>query len=176
MASHFLFTAILWAFPAGMAFAGSMDLVTMTIPNRLCFAIAAGFFLVAAVTRAPGDLMLFNLSCGAAVLIATFLMFSFGWIGGGDAKLAAATALWLGWGAMLDYFLAAAIYGGALTVVLILGRKMPLPGWLAGEKWIARLHDVKSGVPYGVALAAAGVMSFPRSEIWRAVTSAAGVI
>ena len=50
-----------------------------------------------------------------------FAMFALGWIGGGDAKLAAAIALWLGWGALLDYSLSAAIYGGALTIVILLG-------------------------------------------------------
>jgi len=176
MASHFFMIAVLWAFPVGMALAGSIDLITMTIPNRLCLAIAVGFFVLAALARAPADLVLFNLSCGAAALVTTFALFSLGWIGGGDAKLAAATALWLGWGALLEYCLTAAIYGGVLTVVLILARKMPLPGWLAGREWVSRLHDPKTGVPYGVALAAAGIMSFPQTEIWRALTAGPGLI
>ena len=46
-------------------------------------------------------------------------MFNFGWIGGGDAKLAAATAAWLGWTAILDYGLAAALFGGILTLILL---------------------------------------------------------
>jgi prepilin peptidase CpaA len=97
-----------------------------------------------------------------------FAMFALGWIGGGDAKLAAAIALWLGWGVLLDYSLSAAIYGGALTIVILLGRRQALPLWLSRHAWIARLHDSKTGVPYGVALAAAGMMFYPHTEIWRA--------
>jgi prepilin peptidase CpaA len=39
---------------------------------------------------------------------------------------------------------------------------------LSRHAWIARLHDSKTGVPYGVALAAAGMMFYPHTEIWRA--------
>ena len=54
--------------------------------------------------------------CGAAMLVFTFALFNLGWIGGGDAKLAAATALWLGWTPLADYGLASALAGGALTL------------------------------------------------------------
>ena len=63
--------------------------------------------------------MLLNISCGLAILAIAFVMFALGWVGGGDAKLAAATALWLGWSSMLDYSVAAAIYGGVLTLIIL---------------------------------------------------------
>ena len=118
------------------------------------------------------ELVLTNLSCGAVVLVVMFAMFSLGWIGGGDAKLAAATALWLGWSSLLDYSLSAAIYGGALTFLLIFARKAPLPDWLSRQAWIARLHNPKTGVPYGIALAAAGIMVYPQTALWRALAVA----
>jgi prepilin peptidase CpaA len=100
-----------------------------------------------------------------------FAMFALGWIGGGDAKLAAATSLWLGWGVMFEYGATAALYGGALTLVILLGRGFVLPTWLSRCEWIARLHDRKTGVPYGVALAAAGIMLYPHTQIWQAAAS-----
>ena len=69
---------------------------------------------------------------------------------------------------VLDYSLAAAIYGGALTVLILFGRRFVLPVWLSRQDWIARLHDAKAGIPYGVALAAAGLMLYPHTDIWRA--------
>jgi len=172
MVPHLLSTAALLSFPAGMALAGSMDLLTMTIPNRLCLALAVAFLVLAPFAHAPVEMILFNLSCGAAVLVGMFILFSLGWIGGGDAKLAAATALWLGWGSLLEYSLSTAIYGGVLTVAIILGRKMPLPLWMSKQAWISRLHDPKTGVPYGIAMAAAGIMIFPQTPIWRALAVA----
>jgi len=168
MTATILIAAAVFFFPAAMALAASMDVVTMTIPNRVCAALAIGYFILALALGLPAQTILVNLTCGAAVLAATFAMFSFGWIGGGDAKLAAAIALWLGWGALLDYSLSAAIYGGALTLLILLGRRQVLPQWLSRHAWIARLHDSKTGVPYGVALAAAGMMFYPQTEIWRA--------
>jgi len=113
-----------------MALAATTDLLTMTIPNRLCAALAVGYFILAAFLGVPMLGVLFNVSCGAVVLVLTFALFSLGWIGGGDAKFAAATALWVGWSTILDYSLSAAIYGGALTLALLLGRRVSLPNWM----------------------------------------------
>src|SRR5450432_85571 len=115
--------AVLLIFPAGMALAAAMDLLTMTIPNRLCAALAVGYFILAAFLGVPMQGILFNMSCGAVVLALTFGLFSLGWIGGGDAKFAAATALWLGWNLILNYSLSAAIFGGALTLALLSCRR-----------------------------------------------------
>ena len=170
MASTWLASAILLLFPAGMAMAASMDLLTMTIPNRLCLALAVAFFPAALLFHMPLPEIGFNATCGFGVLCITFALFSLGWIGGGDAKLAAATALWLGWGAMLDYGLSSAMFGGALTLLLLGARRLALPAW-ARSPWVMRLHDPKTGVPYGIALAAAGLMVYGQTPFWRAVAS-----
>jgi prepilin peptidase CpaA len=171
MAAAILLPAILVFFPAAMALAASMDLITMTIPNRICASVAIGYFVVAAAAGVPASVILIHLSCGAVVLAAMFAMFALGWLGGGDAKLAAATSLWFGWGMMFDYGARVALYGGALTLVILLGRSFVLPTWLSRHAWIERLHDRQSGVPYGVALAAAGLTLYPHTQIWQAAAS-----
>jgi Flp pilus assembly protein protease CpaA len=87
--------------------------------------------------------------------------------GGGDAKLLAATTLWLGFGVMLPYLIYASLLGGALTLLLLAARRWPLPQWLRNVKWIDRLHDSKSGVPYGIALAIAGILVYSDSVIFQ---------
>ena len=67
------------------------------------------------------------------MLVVAFVFFARGWIGGGDAKLAAATALWLGFDHLLAYLLYASLFGGLLTLVLLQVRTMPLPSLLAGQ-------------------------------------------
>jgi prepilin peptidase CpaA len=101
------------------------------------------------------------------VLVISFGLFSFGWIGGGDAKLASATALWFGFAHLLDYLLYASVFGGALTLLLIQFRMLPLPRLFAGREWIERLHCPGGGVPYGIALAAAALVVYPHTE-WMA--------
>lgn len=163
---------LLVLFPLLMAYAASSDLFTMTIPNRLAVILVASFPLVAFVSGLGLDTALMNLAAGALVLTCTFAMFSFGWIGGGDAKLAGATALWLGFGVLLDYLLLATIAGGVLTLALLAMRRMPLPAFAARWPWATRLHDDRTGVPYGIALAGAALAVYPSSAIWMAAASA----
>jgi prepilin peptidase CpaA len=169
MASTLLHFSILAFFPVLMALSASMDLLTFTIPNRLCAALAVGYLVIAALLGVSAVDILLNVSCALAILIVAFLMFNLGWIGGGDAKLAAATAAWLGWTAILNYGLAAALFGGILTLILLGARAAPLPAAFGRIEWLARLHNVKAGVPYGIALAAAGLMQYPNSSIWAAI-------
>jgi prepilin peptidase CpaA len=166
MCPTFLIPMLVAVFPALMALAASMDLLTMTIPNRIPAALAFGYLVSAAALGLPPQAVLFDLSCGLAILALTFVMFSLRWIGGGDAKLAAATALWMGWSSVLDYGVAAAICGGLLTLGLLAARERTLPAMLARHAWIARLHDRGTGVPYGIALAAAGLVQYPHTQIW----------
>jgi prepilin peptidase CpaA len=153
-------------FPAAMAIAAAMDLLTMTIPNRLSAALALGYFAMAFFAGASMHDVVIHTSCGLAMLVLTFGLFTLRWIGGGDAKLAAATALWLGWSPLADYGLVSAIAGGALTIAILFARRLPLPTALSSQAWIARLHNAKTGIPYGIALALGGLAVYPQTQFW----------
>jgi len=150
-------------FPALMVFAASSDLLTMTISNRLSLALAGSFFLLTIVIGMSLPAIGMHLAAAALVLAVCFGFFSMGWMGGGDAKLAAVTALWFGFDYLLDYLIYAALFGGALTLLLIQFRKLPLPEALARQSWILRLHETGGGVPYGIALAAAALTVYPKT-------------
>ena len=159
----------LMLFPTLMAFAASSDLLTMTISNRVSLILAGGFFGLAAAGGMGGFDMLMHLGAGAAVLVADFICFARGWMGGGDAKLAAATALWLGFDHLFDYLIYASLFGGALTILLLQYRMLPLPRFLADQQWAARLHEKECGVPYGIALAAAGLCVYPETAFMKMI-------
>jgi prepilin peptidase CpaA len=156
-------TVRLLLFPALMAFAASSDLLTMTISNRLSMVLAGGFLLLALFTGMSLTAFGLHLAAGALVLTVCFGFFAAGWIGGGDAKLAAATALWFGFDYLLVYLIYASLFGGVLTFVLIQFRRLPLPASLAGQAWIQRLHESGGAVPYGIALAAAALIVYPKT-------------
>lgn len=160
---------LLGLFPAAMAFAAASDLLTMKISNLLSLALVLGFFLAAFMIGMPLAEIGRHILAGAAVLALAFACFSFGWIGGGDAKLAAATALWFGFSHLMDYLLIAAMFGGVLTLFILIVRQWPLPLFFARQLWIARLHDMKSGIPYGIALALAGLLVYPDTDFIRVV-------
>jgi prepilin peptidase CpaA len=157
--------ARLLLFPALMAFAASSDLFTMTISNKVSLALAAGFLVMAlAIGLGPAEIGM-HLAAGVTVLVVAFVFFTRGWVGGGDAKLAAAAALWFGFDHLLQYLVDAALLGGALTLLMINFRLVPLPPRLEQWAWVARLHEKKAGVPYGIALAAAALLVYP-DTIW----------
>jgi prepilin peptidase CpaA len=160
--------AILLIFPAMMAFAAASDLFTMTISNRVSLVLVAGFLVLALFTgmswQVIGLHLGLHLAAGFLVLAVGFVCFALGWMGGGDAKLAASTALWLGWTQLLDYAVCASLFGGLLTLGLLALRGVPFhPPFLLREGWYARMTDAKTGIPYGIALAAAGLVLYPQS-------------
>lgn len=161
--------ARLLLFPALMAFAAASDLFTMTISNRVSLALAAGFFILAfACGMAPYEILL-HAGAGAAVLSVAFFCFAMGWVGGGDAKVAAAVALWFGFGHLMNFLVYASLFGGALTLLLIQFRQWPLPYALAGQAWLVRLHAKESGIPYGIALALGALLLYPETEWVKAI-------
>lgn len=158
--------AILSIFPAMMAFAAASDLFTMTISNRVSLILVGAFVVLAFATGMPLQTIGLHVAAGALVLVIGFACFAAGWMGGGDAKLAASTALWLGWSQLLEYGLYASLLGGLLTIALLRLRQAPLhPSFLMREGWYARITDSKTGIPYGIALAAAGLILYP-SSVW----------
>lgn len=161
---------LLILFPFLMAYAAASDLLTMLIPNRISLALIVGFVLLAGSGLMSAGEIGMHVAAAGVVLTVTFTLFAFNVIGGGDAKLAAATALWLGFDGLLGYLLAASVLGGLLTLGLLAARSHPLPGRLARLPFALHLHDGKTGIPYGIALAAAALLVLPDTTLWSAVT------
>ena len=160
--------AVLFFFPMLMVWAAVSDMLTMTISNRISIALVALYLVMAFASGQSPSAIGYHLACGATVLAITFAMFAFGWVGGGDAKLAAATAIWFGFADVMAYAVVAAALGGVLTFALLFFRRLPLPEFLGQQKWLARLHHPETGIPYGIALAAAGLFLYPETGIWLA--------
>ena len=160
---------VLLLFPWAMAYAAASDLFTMTISNRVSLLLVAGFALLAFVNGLDLHTIGMHVAAALVVLVLAFLAFAMRWIGGGDAKLAAATALWLGWGAAYDYLLIASFLGGLLTLLILALRsdmaEALLPASGLRLDWVARLRRKGGGVPYGIALAATGLLMYP-DTIW----------
>jgi hypothetical protein len=88
--------AILVIFPFCMVHAALSDAVSMTIANRLSLLLAGSFLVLAPLSGMDWTTIGWHLAAGALVLSVTFTIFAIGGMGGGDAKLLAATALWMG--------------------------------------------------------------------------------
>lgn len=157
-------------FPAALVLAALRDATTFVIPNWLNAAIALAFFPAALLAVLP--LVTFGLcaAIGFGALALGVFMFGFGWIGGGDAKLFAAAALWLGWPALMPFLAWTAVAGGGLALLLLFVRRLPLASLPTGQGWVGRLMQPGGDVPYGVAIAVGALAAFPSSAIVHAVS------
>jgi prepilin peptidase CpaA len=152
-----------------MAFAGAMDLLTMTIPNRISLVLAGTFLVAAAVAGLPLDAVLLHIGAGAAVLVVGILFFAAGWLGGGDAKLLAAAALWIGVDDLVPYMALVTILGGVLALAILAYRQLPATA-LPAPQWALKLHRSGTGIPYGLAIAGAALWIYPHTAWFAALT------
>jgi prepilin peptidase CpaA len=154
--------------PALCIYSCFSDMFTMRISNRVCLTILALFGVFAIVTTMPLSLVGWHLLAGTLVLCVAFSLFAFGWIGGGDAKLVSAVSVWIGFDQLWEYIALSSLLGGFLTLGIMIMRSHPLPLFAMNQSWMVRLHDKKSGVPYGMALGITALIIWPFSSIWSA--------
>jgi prepilin peptidase CpaA len=147
-----------------MAYAASSDLLTMRIANWLVVLVVLAYLGLALLLHLPWEQIGWAAVAAVAVLVVAFAFFAFGWIGGGDAKLAAAAGLWFGFDHLLNYLVYASLFGGALTLLLLQFRQWPLPYALGGQPWLMRLHHKETGIPYGIALALGALLVYPDTD------------
>jgi len=161
-------TARLLLFPALLAFAAMSDLLTMRISNWVSLTLVTGFLVMAPLSGMGLNDILMHFAAGATVLAVAFVCFAIGQVGGADAKVAAAVALWFGFEHLMNFLIDVSLLGGALTVLLLLFRAWPLPLFLARQDWLDRLHK-KRRVPYGIALALGALIVYPETQWIKAI-------
>ena len=142
-------TAGVILFPLALVYAGVMDILTMKIRNVLGLALAGAWIVLAPLAGFGAADLGWSAAVALCVFAVTFLFFALGWIGGGDAKLAAVTALWFEPEQALLYFSYAALLGGLLTLVILQLRSSFMPAVLGSAEWLSRLRDRKAGAERG---------------------------
>lgn len=157
---------LLLIFPVVMLVAALSDLLTMTIPNRLSIILVLTFGPLAVVAGLPMEAVLTHLAVGVGILVVGFLLFSIGTLGGGDAKLLAAAGLWIGVANLFTFLLYVAVGGGVLALCILLYRRLPMAAAASGPAWVVRLHGKETGIPYGIAIAGAALLTLPQTELY----------
>jgi prepilin peptidase CpaA len=138
--------------------AGVQDLRSMQIANGFSLGIAALFVVWAAAGLAGGQIDLAGvalaLGCGVVVFGVGAAAFAAGVLGGGDVKLLAAVSLFAGPHRLLNLLFITAIAGGLLGLAILAGAPIGRPAMAVAGPIRARL---RSGLPYGPAIAAGGL-------------------
>ncbi|WP_136657771.1 prepilin peptidase [Nitratireductor sp. XY-223] len=165
--------AIMVIFPLCLAFAALMDMLTMTIPNRVSLILLASFAVLAPMTGMDWATYGEHFAAGLIVFAVCFVLFGFGAMGGGDAKLLTATAVWFGLNMLLlQYLIYVALFGGLLTVALVVARSDRFVAFRFGP--VDHLLNSNVGIPYGVAIGAAALMCYPSTELARYALAGGG--
>ncbi|EJB04682.1 Flp pilus assembly protein, protease CpaA [Rhizobium leguminosarum bv. trifolii WSM597] len=158
--------AVFMILPLCLAMAGFSDLFTMTIPNRVSLILIVSFFVLAPLSGLGLQAIGMHLAAAAIVFSACFALFAFNVMGGGDAKLLSATALWFGLNESLLFLMTdVAIIGGFITLLILMVRAqadtilaigLPVPNSVL----------IAKKIPYGIAIAIGGFMAFPDSPLF----------
>lgn len=157
---------ILVVFPFCMVFAALSDMLSMTIANRISLLLVVVFAVVAPLTGMSWIAYGWHFAAGVLVLAVTFGLFALGVMGGGDAKLLSATAVWMGFGLpLLNYVTISTLLGGVLTVAILAYRRSPLAVYTGHNMFLRHFANAKGGVPYGIALGIGGLITYPGSPL-----------
>lgn len=156
---------IVLIFALTMILAAIKDASTMTIPNWISLALIAGFFIIIPFAWPGWETFGVHLLVGLTFFLAGFAMFAFGWLGGGDAKLMAATGLWWTWPDATLYVIYTTVLGGLIGIGLLLGRKF-IPVRVLTAPWAHKVFKDEKKMPYGLALAAGALITLPQSAIF----------
>lgn len=160
-----LTTLPLLLLPALVVAAAASDVMTMRIPNWLNAVLALSMVPAALIAGMPLDTLLWHLLTGLLVLGIGFGLFAAGVIGGGDAKLMAAVALWIGWQQVVAFLIITALAGGVLAVAMKLWQAVRVAHEAGGLPWFKRVFRADLDLPYGVAIAAGCLAVYPQT-IW----------
>lgn len=152
-------TLALTVFSAALLYAALRDVTRYTIPNGLVLWLAAAYALLAPLAGLGPRAMLFSLGVAAMVFFVTIAAFALGWMGGGDSKLMTVVALWIGPQALPQFLVATLVLGGLLAISIMTLRLLPDGAATLRSGWLLRLRAPDAGVPYGLPIGLAGLMT-----------------
>ncbi len=147
-------------FPAALVLAAATDIYDFKIPNWISLMLLGAFIPTGLLLGAPLSLIGESLLLGCAVLVVCFILFAVKFFGGGDAKLLAAVAPWIGLSSFVSFLTTTVFAGGFVAIFLLAFRRAPALPIYAQAGWLLRMHQNKHEIPYAVAISAGGLMTF----------------
>tara|TARA_Y100000588_G_C13796568_1_gene728998 strand:+ start:32 stop:517 length:486 start_codon:yes stop_codon:yes gene_type:complete len=157
-----MYDICLLSFCVLLVYGALCDVTTFEIPDFV--SVLGALLFVPAVLGADLGItyIAWHLLAGTLVLCIGFALFVANLLGGGDAKVLAAAALWCGLEGLLPLLFWVAIIGGILTLLLILCRRLKIFRRFRSVGWLVRLQE-ESGVPYSVAITCGTLIIFSES-------------
>jgi len=156
---------VLLIFPFCLIFAGITDALSFTISNKVSLILIAGFALLVPFSGMGLADIGSHVLVGFCTLLVGIILFARGYIGGGDVKIIAVCALWLGVDHIASFLILTGFFGGLLSLLVLYIRKTPLPSLLQGQRWLINMQTGEAVVPYGIAIGISGLSIYPQT-LW----------
>ena len=158
-----------WIFPTVsivqillLLYVATIDVATRLIQNEICLALA--LLGIAGQFASPMQVT-HSLIAAAILLLLLLVIYTRGWVGGGDVKLLVALAIGLPLTGVIELLTITALAGGVLALVHLMMRYLPYPKLApAGSSLVRRVYAIErwrnlrhAPLPYGVAIACGGI-------------------
>jgi len=145
-----------------LLYVATTDIATRLIRNEICLALA--LLGIAGQLASPMQVAQ-SLIAAAILLLLLSVIYTRGWIGGGDIKLLVALAIGLPLAGVVQLLTITALAGGVLALVHLMMRHLPYPRLApAGSSLVRRVYAIErwrnlrhAPLPYGVAIACGGI-------------------
>jgi prepilin peptidase CpaA len=138
------------------------DFVWLRIPNLLVLSLVVLFLACPAVTGVPVN-WVWHIVPAVLVLFCSALLFRAGKMGGGDVKLLAAAALWVGVDGMPTFLIGLGVAGFFVALLFVISWRlfdaplMRLQAWPAARALVPQSLAQRGNIPYGIVIAVASI-------------------
>jgi Flp pilus assembly protein protease CpaA len=143
--------------------AAMIDIAARMIPNKICALLA-----ILAIARLPfsdPSQLMVSVATTALLFATLFILYTRGYLGGGDVKLLSALAIGLSFTSLLQLLTAMSLAGGVIALLHLFLRRLPRPTLPpVGSSFLRRVYAIerwrnlrRAPLPYGVAIAAGGI-------------------
>lgn len=157
-------TLLLSVFPLLIMSAGIADYASLQIPNWLNGLIAASIMPFVLLSGMPVEIFAWHVAAAIVTFLVGLVLFFMRLIGGGDVKMLAACALWVGWAPLPGFLVLTLVAGGVLAMGTLAWTSVNhlMKSRQDGEPfWLRAATNTRVQLPYGLAIAAGGTMIFP---------------
>ncbi|MBR0815264.1 prepilin peptidase [Bradyrhizobium diazoefficiens] len=145
-----------------LLYVATLDVATRLIRNEVCLAL--GFLGIASQIASPVQLAQ-SLIAAAVLFVLLLIIYTRGWMGGGDVKLLTAVAVGFPLTEVIQLLTITALAGGVLAMAHLVMRNLPYPKLAPiGSSFARRVYAVErwrhlrhAPLPYGVAIACGGI-------------------
>ncbi|SDH10399.1 prepilin peptidase CpaA [Bradyrhizobium sp. Rc2d] len=147
-----------------LLYVATIDVATRLIRNEFCLALA--LLGIVAQLNSPIGLAQ-SLTTAAILFLLLLILYTRGWMGGGDVKLLVALTVGLPPSGVMQLLTVTVLAGGVLALVHLMMRHLPYPRLApAGSSLARRVYAIErwrhlrhAPLPYGVAIACGGIWS-----------------